>query len=346
MRMGKGFKAAAILGVLSPLYMGSASAQLPAAMTFTDWTQDAAGTISDTCPSGFSCEVIASGPGFLQMSIAPTGAVGGDAFIKTIVSEAGTAGAAGGQPFFDVSFTRMSMNLGSDAQTNVNGIVGMQHISDNSQSTAFTSDTSIRTGWGQETGAPSIEISQQLEEFGATANVGDDFLSAFNYKSDLDPVSGARTGFEMEIDQVAGLAQGVGSTTDVQVFTLREFQGTRMPGSGTVTLPNLDSTGAAQTLSYGPNDDVKAIWIGQSVDLSSTTAGGGTPMGSLFGYQSYENVGDTTQTANPISYFSLFQAGPWTWSPDMGATPCMSDSNGNPNPSGLDAVGATVCPGL
>ena len=62
-----------------------------------------------------------------------------------------------------------------------------------------------------------------MTDNGNTTVTGDDFSSNFYYASD-NTVDGTRTGFEMSIDQKAGLAStGVASSAnDVQTFSLRE----------------------------------------------------------------------------------------------------------------------------
>ncbi len=359
MRTGKGiFKLAAVAGAVAALYGGASFAQVPVEVaTFDQWTANN-GTISYNCPAGWTCSTIASGNGFLQVSMQQAGAQ--DAYIRTIVTDqnATVDPTLVNPSFADETVVLMTVNLGGGGAANPQGILGKQTINQTTpDGTQFTANTSIATGWGLGAGgfADAISIDQQLVNQGG-AGYADDFVSNFFYDADADNNGdGLPDGFNMQLDQVVGLKQaGVGSDTDLQVFTLRQIQGTKQAATGTASLPT------GQSLNYNPGDNIKATWIGQTIDLTAQPGGtgGGTGggmtggmMGSMFGYQAYEVVG-SPQTPNPITYFSLFNTGPWNWDPNFGPTPCMVDTTGNPNPAGVDsntglpvdAAGNPICP--
>ncbi len=335
MRTGKGiFKKAALAGAFAAIYGGTAFAQVPAEVgLFNQWTANN-GAITYNCPAGWACSVIAEGNGFLQLSMQQAGA--NDAYIRTIVTDQNATVDPTLTPasFADETVVLMTVNFGGGGMANPQGIIGQQTINQTTpDGTQFTANTAIATGWGLAAGGDAINIDQQLVNLGG-AGYADDFVSNFLYAADADNNNdGMPDGFTMQLDQVVGLQQGtVGAPTDIQVFTLRQYQGTRQNNTGTATLPTGDN------LAYNPGDNIKATWIGQSIDLGTGTGAGTGMMGSLFGYQAYEVVG-SAQTPNPITYFSLFDTGPWNWDANFGGQPCLLDTAGNPNPSG-----ATVCP--
>ncbi len=350
MRTGKEFiKMTALAGALAAMYAGASSAAVPIEVkTFDQWTANN-GAISYNCPAGWTCGVIAEGNGFLQLSMQQAGAT--DAYIRTIVTDqnATVDPTLTAPSFADETVVLMTVNFGGGGGANPQGIIGKQTINQTTpDGTVFAANTSLATGWGLDPNADTIVIDQILENAGG-AGYADDFVSNFFYAADVDSDGdGQPDGFTMELDQVVGLQQGtVGAPTDLQVFTLRQLAGTRMNASGTASLPTGDS------LTYNPGDNIKATWIGQSIDLTSTVGTGGTGggggmtggmMGSMFGYQAYEVVG-SPQTPNPIAYFSLFQAGPWNWDGNFGPNPCLVGTDGNPSPTGVGADGVTdVCP--
>lgn len=350
MRTGKGFfKMTALAGAMAAMYAGASFAQVPAEVsTFNQWSANN-GAITYNCPAGWTCSTVAEGNGFLQLSMQQAGAT--DAYIRTIVTDqnATVDPTLTAPTFADETVVLMTVNLGGGGGANPQGIIGQQTINQTTpDGTQFAANTSIATGWGLAAGADTITIDQTLVNAGG-AGYADDFVSNFFYAADADNNGdGQPDGFSMELDQVVGLQQGtVGSPTDVQVFTLRQIAGTKQAATGNATLPTGDS------LSYNPGDNIKATWIGQSIDLTSTTGTGGGGMGagmmgSMFGYQAYEVVG-SPQTPNPIAYFSLFETGPWNWDANFGAKPCMNNNKttgpdaGFPSPSGLDEAGNPIC---
>lgn len=332
MQKGKGLKAAALIGALAPMYAGVAMAQLPSGFAFGEgatggYTQS--GTdITYNCPTGWNCSTIAQGANFVQFSIAETG--GTNTYIKTIVTDPT-------QGFVDESYVKMVMNLGGTTQNNENGIVGRQTIAQTGGVNAgagvsFDSTTNIASGWGLAAGGPAVDIVQNLEDTGNATTVGDDFVANFIFKSNVD-AQGTPTGFSMDIHQLAGLAQGGGAqnVNDVQVFSLRQRDGDMSPGNGGNVGFGAASTA---TLPYAAGDNMKVVWLGQSVNLGDATADPNA-LGDLFGYQSYENLDQANGTGdNRIAHFSLFEAGPWGWDTSLGAAPCLTATN-------KDATGAT-----
>lgn len=336
---GNGFKAAVFLGALAPMYAGVVAAQVP---TVGDIQLGSYGTGTDTsgnatvnacagAGTGWTCSVIAEGNGFQQVGLSH--ATYGN-FIRTVVDD-GTGN------FTDETFVKQSLNVGGTGNTNSineNGIVGQQTINEVTGGTTFNTETVLGSGWGLAyTSANGVDINQTLEQQGLSTTTGDDFKTEFRFQNHLvnngttEAPNWEQDGFQMQIDQSAGLETGGGSATDVQVFTLRQVEGSYLASAGNATLPG------SQSLGYTAGDNMKVVWVGQNVDLTTGTTGNTTPLGSMFGYQAYQKedaAGGTTR----ISYFNLFDTGPFQdgsgtvyWDSNLnafGSTPCTTDPSG------------------
>ncbi len=347
--MQKGFKIAAIAGALSFAMSGIATAAVED-LQFGGWSVDN-GTIDHTnagicADSNYDCSVVAVGVGFKQLQVsasaANTTATPDDSYIMTIVTDQTASGAydSGDLGFTDVSFIRMIMTLGgTGVNTNVNGIFSEQVISEvgaatgTSTGTNFNSTTNLATGWAESGGSP-ISINQSLLDNGASTESGDDFQTAFVYSSDNDAVTGLRSGFEMAIDQVAGLqsASSVGSENDVQVFALRERAGSRLSSGGSATL-------GSTTTDWSAGDDIKATWIGQNISMDNTGGGFGggslvNSLGSTFGFMAIDNMSDSQAAATEFSFAASRAQEAWVWDDAFnvgGSTgaPCLNDPSGS-----------------
>jgi len=346
--MHKGIKLAALAGALS-MTMGGSAFAANHDLVFDGWSvtngqiNETGTTGTSVCGSGnYDCNTVASGDGFKQVQVTAkpgtTGAVAGESYIMTIVTDQNANGApgAGDLGFYDVSFVKMKLSLGGGATTNnnENGIAAQQKISEvtagtgGGTATSFSSTTDINTGWS--TAATPVSISQSLVDNGDTSTSGDNFDSSFNYQSSNDATTGLRDGFAMSIDQIAGLASAADplSVNDVQVFSLRERQGTMLTSAqaSNVTL-------AGENVSWVAGDDIKAIWLGQTINLDSTSAAAGG-LGSTFGYLSFQNVSNATQgPASEFGFATSNAESAWVWDPafNIGAgsgTPCLTDPSG------------------
>jgi len=319
--MRKGFQLTALAGALT-FAMGSASA-VPT-FDYNGWTV-AGGQIDASTSSmcdqaqGMSCSVVAQGDGFVQLNVTDAADAGtGTSYIMTIVTNqnaSGTAGdaTAGALEFFDVSFVKMKLTLGADGTQNESGIVGHQEIVDGAE---FSSTTDINTGWAA-TGGANVVITQTLDDQGDVNFAGDDFGSEFVYRSVNDQNTGTRLGFEMAIDQTANLGTSAAdaSANDVQSFALREKQGTFLTAASTAAT-NIDANGDGTSISWNAQDDIKAIWIGQSINLGNTTGGQGAgALGSSFGYLSFDNVttGDTQAVDSGFGFSTTESDSAWVW---------------------------------
>ena len=338
--MHKSFKLAALAGALSMVIGGSAVAANHD-LAFDGWTvsngqidERGDGTASVCSGGAYDCSTIAAGLGFKQIQVTAVagtvGAVAGDSYIMTIVTDQ-NANTGDTNFFSDVSFVKMKLNVGGGGGTTVNnnenGISARQTITELSgtagSTASFDSTTDINTGWSV-SGTP-IVISQSLVDDGDTSIAGDDFRSNFDYTSqnDSDPNSatyGERTGFTLSVDQTAGLASAGDplSVDDTQVFALREVQGTLSTIAGDVTL-------SGGTASWVAGDDVKAIWLGQTINLDSVNATTGG-LGSSFGYLSFENIDSGVNPTTEFGFAASNAAGAWAWDPNgtFGPAPTLA----------------------
>jgi hypothetical protein len=337
--MQKGFTIAALAGALSMALSGVATAANHD-LTFGGWSVTGGQvdhTTAGVCQNAnYDCSVVAAGDGFKQIQVSPsatnTTTPSTESYIMTVVTDQGANGSYGSGElgFYDVSFVKMQMNLGGTGTTNENGIFSEQNIAEvttsgTTNATSFDSTTNISTGWATATASP-VSITQSLIDNGDTAINGDDFSSTFMYGSDNDPVSGTRTGFEMAIDQKAGLASAnqPASANDVQSFALRERQGTKLAGAGTVNL------GGAE-LQWQAEQDIKAIWLGQTINLDDQNANAGG-LGSTFGYLSFDNLDDSNTPITEFGFAASNADGAWQWNDAFNvgtsAQPCLNDPSG------------------
>ena len=300
---------------------GVASAANP---TFGDWTATG-GTISNTgvnCPSGFSCEVINSGDGFLQANVTET-AHPTNVFVQTIITD--SAATCDNDTTF-CAFTDENF-VKTDGSSGSNGISGRQ--TSNDVALNFSSSVNINTGWALTvaTPPPSVVIHQGLSDNpDGTNNNGDEFTTTFDLQINLDNL-GAQTGKSMDISQDVGLGAG---TTDNQGFVVRERSGDLLAASGTTTL----GTATPATVNWAQDlgtpadsDDVMVTWISQDVDIG----GAGS---SLFAFQSVENKSGTSTIDQLASDFSTTAndptVAPFDWGNGSDVKATFGDAPGCP----------------
>ncbi|MDH3325955.1 MAG: hypothetical protein OEM38_04475 [Gammaproteobacteria bacterium] len=371
--MSKYFQIATLAGALT-LAMSSASA---ITLDFGGWVAggEAGGDIDHSqatvcTQANMSCSVIASGLGFKQLMVNDANDQTGSSYIMTIVTDQNAKGTAGSAElgFSDVSFVKMKLTLGgATSDVNQNGITAHQEIKENLTGTSFISTSDINTGWALDpaTSKAPIVISQELKDDGIADFTGDDFESGFLYRSHNsttavaggDPVdSGIRDGFEMSIDQTAGLASGTSSVDnaskdDIQVFALRQKQGVLLSASSAPINLNSDTS----AVSWDAGDNAKAIWIGQQVNLDTKPLAAGETggLGSSFGYLSFQNTtaleydaqGNPTGLGGDKTVESAFgftgnqSLTAWKWDSEFNVagagegaaimgTPCLADAKG------------------
>ncbi len=319
--MSKSFKVAALAGAMSMALSGVASAAAPGGVPnfqYDGWTVTN-GEINENaggmCASAnYSCSVVASGAGFKQINVTDVAdASSGTSYIMTIVTDQGATGGAADLGFADVSFVRMKLTLGGVAGNGESGITARQSIKDGAGTgKVFDSITDINTGWAATSDKANIVVSQQLTDDGGTAaDTGDDFSSGFIYRSNNDPITGLSTGFEMSIDQVAGLASAIdpASVADVQVFALRQKKGSFQNATNTT---GINLAGDTTPVTWAAEDDIKAMWIGQEINLGGIAGLGAGSLGSSFGYVSFENVTDENRDS-AFGFSAANSQSAWEW---------------------------------
>jgi hypothetical protein len=336
--MRNGFKLASIAGAMMMLSSG-ANAALPTGAFDSLYDETQANNVKmPTFCAGFggstNCEVIASGTGFLQVMVGGTGQIAGAApgeevYIMTYVGEQG---------FSDHSYVRMS-TANSDTQTDP-GIAAIQTIqeADLVRGGGFESTTTIASGTWAKTSAdvPDVSISQNLVDLGGgtdagtglptpgstMTNDGNNFFASFDFESN----SGQNTGYKLDLGQVAGLLGTGGSVDDKQTFVYRARSGSYTAGgSGTLA--------SANDVNWAAGDEVKAVWMGQSI-LLPDVAGTGNDVQSDFGYMAFQNTSAGADIISDSGFTGTEASGPWNnfWSgnvaSEFGTAPCLADPSG------------------
>lgn len=346
--MRKGYKLASLVGAVM-LASGAAQAgTLQDALgsgtpMFEDlMNEDGSVKQSSYCVSNpESCQVIASGDGFMQVMIG--GVAGGlpntdgETYIMTFIGD--------NNGFSDQSYVRMSTTNADGTINQENpGIVANQKIIelDNNRGGGFESNVLIATGsdW-TDVADQDISITQNLSDLGGTMGTstaaagtvpgptevtddGDNFFSDFTFKSvAADSANGVAGGYSLDLSQVAGLYAAGGSTDDKQTFAYRARKG------DFVDTANAGIEIGGETVGWAAGDEIKATWMGQTIEIPD--ANDNVFMQSDFGYLSLQNVGDSTTTMGAESGFSSANAsGPWNdlWDSEFGKTPCLADPTG------------------
>ncbi|MDH5257188.1 MAG: hypothetical protein OEX07_04250 [Gammaproteobacteria bacterium] len=320
--MSKGFQLATLAGALTIALSGNVSA-----LDFGGWDVKKDGNIDITnagvcVDAAYTCSVVASGAGFKQVSVSnaldPSDNV---SYIMTIVTDQNAGDATGVQRgdlgFSDVSFVKMKLTLGGASDAGESGITASQIIKDTGTGTTFSSTTDINTGWAA-TADANVRIAQNLFEDGGTpgAFAGDDFKSGFTYASNNDATSGVATGFEIKIDQTAGLASGTQtdpSANDVQVFALREKSGDMLTSAKATPGIDLTDNNIADGVTWVAGNDIKAIWIGQQINLGTSTDLLAGSLGSSFGYLSFDNLSNDAPAQTAFGFGSKNSTSAWVW---------------------------------
>ena len=253
--------------VLSGLTMtGAVHAAAP--MAFGQWSSQG-GTVSASCPSGTTCEIVAESSGFFQQAFLDN--EGNIAQIHTIILDKGLTGNASSLPFSTENFVQRNdpddpipdtglasrQVLNSDTTNNFDGAA-----------VHFEMSNITESGWAADPGEPNIITEQQLSESGGRYDRT--FSTSFLYKANLNDI-GLQTGTSIRVDQefVQRMGQdqalsngdkcdnGCSSTADEALgFALGITTGD-MTQSGSATLNGV-------TVSWNPGDTVAAKWVGQS----------------------------------------------------------------------------------
>lgn len=289
------------------------AAPVKALPVFDNWTA-ASGTISVTCPAGFTCETLTTGDGFAQVQWVETAS--GDTFIQTIITDLGAGGTSATLPYSDESFIMLG---------GTNGISSRQHyLQDDTATTGtiFENTTALNTGWAQtDPSDPDMDVTQTLTVDATSGVSGDEFTSGFEMHL-IHDAGGTTTGSSITITQDSGLGNGTVTSTDSQEFQLVHLQGSYVATGSSITLDATD-TASGGTVTWNAGDDVMIRWIGQSIDLDAQ----GT---AVFGFEGITNNTSTTDATT----FSTTSAGitvdgtdpqgygtPFDWDTIFGATP-------------------------
>ena len=268
--------------------------------------------VGNDCPvPGGTCGVPITGNGFMQRQITTSS---GDIYFQTIILEKntqidpGTDGYANlsSKPFADESFVKQHSSV---------GIADSSHVfasPTTSDTSSFTGDTTINTGWAYQSGTNNrIEVTQTIDD----PTIGRRSNMTFN----LTDASSDNTEPVITLDQTVYLPKDTATTSttnDRQRFYLKQLKASG--GGTTVALPDSTPT-KPTTLSYSSGDILQVMWVGQTVGGGTSTGGAQT-----FGAQAYTtnpNATGTTTTAS-VNYANQASTGPWNWdSAFFGAAP-------------------------
>ena len=290
------------------------SAPAGAPSVFSSWSV-ANGVISVDCPVGSVCDGGIGGNGFLQQIVRNPAT--NEHYIRMILTDYDATGTRGEVDFSSESLVPMTGGTETNAVT---GILSLQLLKGGgiSESQEGWSDrTVVRTGWADEPGLNSVEITQLLGS--QIPEQGFDFSGKFDYKANIDQGTGSLTGFEMASEQAVQNSYKLNpvarSNTDNWMFVRREIAGDFLTTSGSGSSRSGDNDdGGGGSISWSPGDDIKVTWLGQRFSAS-----GGDDVSTNFYYQSYDRVGDGV--AGTYSADREDGPGPRGWISVFGAQP-------------------------
>jgi hypothetical protein len=295
-------KLRSLVGVFSSvawmLVSSISNAAAPGPSFFDNWQVTGGQIQPGACPSGYSCQILTTGAGFLQQQLTETAT--NTSYIQTVITDTNAPDTQNPATlgYRDESFVQLG---GS------NGVLGHQVQSQVTNGTTFTSSSTLANGWANPTPSstsPNMSITQSLVSPGGTAT-GDEFNNTFSMLIINDPTTGNVTDRSMSIDQKVGLGNGVTNSTDEQRFVLEQRQGAFTTANGSLTLAatSFDSNNQplnGGTVSWVSGDDVMVRWIGQRLDLGNQ----GT---SQFGFEGAIN--NTTGPSSERTTFSTTSTG-------------------------------------
>jgi len=309
-----------LVGIAS---LASSSMLLPLSVNaanpvFDNWTVSNGAITPGACPSGFSCETLTTGNGFVQNQMVNSAT--GVTYIQTVITDVNASGNPAQLGYRDESFVQ----LGS-----TNGILSQQIMTQTDSSGTFTSSSQLANGWANPTPSatnPSM-IIQQCFRADCSSAPNSTFDNTFTMML-ISDASGNPTDRSLTIDQNVGL--GTGTSTDSQRFYLRELQGAFNPSSGSMTLgaTSFDSNNNplnGGTVTWVAGNDVMVRWIGQSINLGAQGL-------SQFGFEGVVN-NTTDSTGLGVTTFSTTSTGitaqgtgyapPFDWNATFGPAPTL-----------------------
>lgn len=282
---------------------------------FDNWsvsngTIGAAGGGDTPCAAGFTCSVLSSGDGFIQVQWIDS--INGATYIQTIVTDTNANGDPDDLAYVDESFVQLGAS---------NGILAQQRHATTDAEGTFTNSSELAIGWANPTpdgNNPTMTISQAFVSPGGAAT-GDEFSNTFVMEL-IDGSGGPDR--SITVDQRVGLGDGITASTDVQRFVLEGRQGA-FTSAGSIDLG--PSFGGATTgpdpaaVTWAAGDDVMVRWLGQRLDLGSEGL-------SQFGFQGIvNNTTDTEATTFSTSSTGIEPDGagyepPFDWHATFGPT--------------------------
>jgi len=226
---------------------------------FGSWSNQG-GTITATCPAGFTCADNVSSDNMVQRLL--TNNASGETFIQVIIDD-NTSGTHQSETFVNASntaglpipvvdpndptnpifFDPIVVTPGTD-QVNENiisaqnsGVATQMTISQTGvNATSFDYSYSVFSGWGITPNQPSIDINFRVTDTMAQG-VALDYSFFLEQHADVNEnVTGTSLGLDQTVTNSAVISTGNGGGRDDQVFVLRRARGDYVP-FGTATLP-------------------------------------------------------------------------------------------------------------
>lgn len=233
-----------------------------------------------------TCKVLASGNGFVQRQFAS----GGKTYIQTQIDD--SAG------FKSEDFVRLGS--GSTSEPGISSKLGITAPTSTSGDT-FGTGSVIKSGWAA-VDANKTEATINLSVGRTTTTKAEDFQSDFLVSTTYDKVAGTNAISNLRVDQTAYL----GSADQKQVFATQI-----MAAKSAAT----NMAFANGTTSWSTGNMIQATYVGQAVNVGTTTA----PALALFGSETATNLGTGTSTFAS----NLNSATPTYWT-TTGPTPMQS----------------------
>ncbi len=319
--------------------LGTATVGVPllaiaaAPMPFDRWSVNN-GTITAECVAGVSCRAPMTTPGMLQREINnPSGK-----YIQSVITNSNATGTAATLSFSSESFVKQGWgstestngttgvpgesNIITDGGTAVSGIALKQTLTDSgsvNKQGPFSLTTLIHTGWAADSATRTVEIKQKNGP--ASPVPGATWQNDFWFAQNVD-AAGNQTGVAWDIDQVGinmrffdPIKARESMPQDVYAFSRRRRAGDLNPGrlGGGPTGGSSDN-GSSSIPAFTKGGDAVATWFGMFY-----TGGEGR---TSIGYQSYDNLNDTTPGTWAWDKESA-PGRPWSWDNMFGVMPTM-----------------------
>ncbi len=305
------------------------------------------GTVSATCPTTSDgvtaiCTDETSDNGLLQRRVVVPSGVHKGTYLQFILTDSGVSGDAQASPF---SAARGSLNFSNEDFIQLNhrgdGIASKQTIIDSNFATAtkedrFVNDQTYLFGWAQTGIDPWVFTTQSISQLDYSLDPLNPTL-LFDSSAEITNNGGPVTGPTPTGQAKTVLSQYVDLTdlsgTGSQQFNYAQATGQYNPTAGSATLPGGSGTGS---ISWNANEDVSALWIGQSINALS--------LGD-FGLTRFNNNTTGTMTRKVDLALGSLPTSPSVWPiPPFAPLPVLNPSPVTTTPTATVAAPSALTP--